>query len=196
MMTVAVCASVFLITVGEHLVEFWTRGRVDYDRGLMLAFCFLACSQSHSFCSSVLMSASNRQRLLLWYTAAGAVSGFVAGYVLAHWFGVTGFVCGIAAADAIICAFALPAHVCRLIGESRFRFFREVTLRSAVVLVATYAAVRLFLPLSGARDTGLSSFVSAGLLTVAFGSLAAYLLSLNGRERNRLNAVVSGMLAR
>ena len=69
MMTVAVCASVFLLTGGEHLVEFWTRGRVTYDGSLMFAFCVLACSQSHSFCTSVLMSASNRQNPLLWYSA-------------------------------------------------------------------------------------------------------------------------------
>jgi O-antigen/teichoic acid export membrane protein len=195
MMTVAVCASVFLLTTGERLLEFWTRGRVPYDGDLMLAFCILACSQSHSFCTSVLMSASNRQNTLLWYSAVGAITGFIAGFALAKWFGVTGFVYGLAAADAVVCAFGLPMRVCRLIGESRVRFFREVTIRSAIVLFTTYVAVRFVLRLSGSGG-GLSGFVSAGLLTVAFGSMAAYLLSLNGAERTRLNAVVAGMRAR
>jgi O-antigen/teichoic acid export membrane protein len=195
-MTVAVCASVFLLTAGDRVIEFWTRGRVQYDHDLMLAFCVLACSQSHSFCTSVLMSASNRQKTLLWYSGSAAVVGFVAGYYAAQRYGMTGFVYGMAVADIAICAFGLPMRVCRMIGESRVRFFREVTIRSTVVLVTTYAAVRLVLSLSGELGGGLARFVSAGLLTVAFGSVAAYLLSLNGRERHRLNAVVAGMLAR
>lgn len=195
-MTVAVCASVFLMTAGDRLVGFWTRGRVAYDADLMLAFCVLACSQSHSLCTSVLMSASNRQKMLMWHAGSAAVAGFIAGYILAHWYGATGFVYGLAAADAVICAFALPMRVCRLIGESRVRFFREVTLRSGVVLVTTYAGVRLVLQISGDGGAGPSGFVSAGLLTAAFGAMTAYLLSLNGSERNRLNAVVTGIFAR
>ncbi len=196
MMTVAVCASVFLLTGGEQLVEFWTRGRVQYDGGLMFAFCVLACSQSHSFCTSVLMSASNRQNTLLWYSASAAIAGFVSGYVLAPWYGMTGFVYGMAAADAVICAFGLPMRVCRMIGESRIRFFTEVTIRSGVVLLATYAGVRLVMSLSGEVGPALARSVTAGLLTVAFGSIAAYLLSLNGSERRRLNVVVAELLAR
>jgi hypothetical protein len=161
----------------------------------MIAFCVFACVQSHSFCTSVLMSASNRQKMLFWYSAASTVGGFIAGYASAHWFGVTGFVYGMAAADAVICAFLMPMRVCKLIGESRARFFTEVTLRSGVVLIATYAGVRLLLPLAGAQG-GLSDFVGAGLLTAAFGVTAAYLLALNGSERNRLNAVVAGIFAR
>lgn len=194
-MTVAVCASVFLITAGDRLIEFWTRGRVTYDQGLMLAFCVLACSQSHSFCTSVLLSASNRQKTLFWFSSAGTVGGFVAGCVLARWYGVTGFVYGLAAVDAVISAFLMPAYVCRLIGESRVKFFSEVTIRSGVVLALTYLAVRLVLSITGDRD-GALHFVSAGFLTAAFGITAAYLLSLNGWERNRLNAVLSGLIAR
>jgi len=196
MMTVAVCASVFLLTGGEQLVEFWTRGRVTYDGSLMFAFCVLACSQSHSFCTSVLMSASNRQNTLLWYSASAAVAGFVGGYVLAHWFGMTGFVYGMAAADAVIFAFGLPMRVCKMIGESRSRFFTEVTIRSGVVLLATYAGVRLVMSLSGEVGPAFARSMTAGLLTVAFGSIAAYLLSLNGSERRRLNVVVAELLAR
>jgi O-antigen/teichoic acid export membrane protein len=195
MMTVAVCASVFLMTSGDRLVEFWTRGRVPYDETLMLAFCFLACSQSHSFCSSVLMSASNRQTTLFWFSSFGTVAGLIAGFVAAQWYGLEGFVYGMAAADAVICAFGLPMRVCRIIGESRVRFFSEVTFRSAVVLVTTYAGVKLLLPFAGTPG-GLSDFVSAGLLTTAFGAAAAYLLALNSGERHRLNAVLAGMLAR
>lgn len=195
MMTVAVCASVFLMTAGDRLVQFWTRGRVTYDPALMLAFCVLACSQSHSFCTSVLMSASNRQSTLFWYSSIATVTGLGAGFALAQWFGLTGFVYGMAAADAVICAFAMPMRVCRMIGESRIKFLSEVTFRSAVVLVATYAGVHLLLPFAG-QPGGLSDFVSAGLLTCVFGSIAAYLLALNSGERNRLNAIVAGMLAR
>lgn len=195
MMTVAVCASVFLMTAGDRLVQFWTRGRVTYDPALMLAFCVLACSQSHSFCTSVLMSASNRQRMLFWYSSAATIVGLVAGYSLAQWFGLPGFVYGMAAADALICAFAMPLRVCRLIGESRIKFFSEVTFRSAVVLIATYASVKMILPFAG-KPGGLSDFISAGLLTCLFGAIATYLLALNSGERNRLNAIVAGMLAR
>ncbi len=41
-----------------------------------------------------------------------------------------------------------------------------------------------------------TALVGAGVLTAAFGMTAAYLLSLNGSERGRLNAVVAGMFAR
>lgn len=194
-MAISICATVFLVTVGDRLVTFWTRGKVQYDASLMIALLVLACSQSHWFCSSILISASNRHKLVLRCTTIGGVSGFVLGYFLAHRFGVIGFVYGLAAADAVICGFGLPYFACKMIGESRFRFFNEVTLRSALLLAATYTAVRFVMPaVSSTRDV--SQFLSAGLLTSAAGMVIAYVIALNRFERNRLNAVVVGMFAR
>jgi O-antigen/teichoic acid export membrane protein len=195
-MTVTICLAVFLLTAGDRVVDLWTHGRVAYDPGLMLAFVVLACSQSHSVCTAILMSASNHQRVVLWFTSASGVTGFLLGYVLAHSHGMTGFVYGLAIMDGAICGLGLPAVACRMIGESRMTFFREVTLRSAIVLAATYAGVMLMRPLALFVGTALREFLSAGLLSGALGLTAAYLLALNSFERNRLNAVVAGMFAR
>ena len=194
-MTMTICASVFLVTCGQQLVDLWTNGRVVYDPTLMLAFVVLACSQSHSACTSNLMSASNQQKVVLWFSSIGSVVGFAAGYVLAHWFGMAGFVFGLVAADAVICGIGLPMRACQIIGESRTRFFREVTIRSGVVLVTTYAGVALISPLAG-RTNSFREFFSAALLSGALGLTVAYLVALNRFERNRLNAALAGMFGR
>jgi O-antigen/teichoic acid export membrane protein len=195
-MTIAVCSTVFLLTAGDRLVAFWTRGRVPYDSSLMAAFLFLACSQAHWFSSSILISACNRQKILLTCTAAAGLSGFLAGYVLAHWFGVTGFVYGLAVADALLGGLLVPWLACGIIGESRLRFFSEVTGRSILLLAGTYAAVKLILPLAGQGGTAIRDLVYAALLTCALGAAAAYAMSLNRFERTRVNAALAGIFAR
>jgi O-antigen/teichoic acid export membrane protein len=195
-MALAVCSTVFLMTVGERLIAFWTRGRVAYDAPLMAAFLVLACSQAHWFSSSILISACNRQKVLLACTTAAGLSGFVAGYIAAKWFGPVGFVCGMAVADGLICGFTLPWFACKLIGESRVRFFGEVTLRSALLLAATYAGVKIVLPLLGDAPSDVHNFVLAGVLTCAFCAVSAYVMALNRFERNRLHAAVAGIFAR
>jgi hypothetical protein len=85
---------------------------------------------------------------------------------------------------------------CKTIGESRLKFFNEVTARSALLLAATYFGVRFVLPLAGAAGSGVRDFVSAGLLTCGLGAVAAYVMALNSFERNRLHAAVAGIFAR
>jgi O-antigen/teichoic acid export membrane protein len=191
-MAMAVCATVFLATVGEQLVSFWTRGRVQYDAALMTALLVLACSQAHWFCSSILISACNRHKVVLRCTTAAGLLGFGLGYLLAHRFGPAGFVYGVAGADAVICGFGLPYFACKMIGESRYHFAKQVTVRSGVMLAAMYFGVRLVLPFAD----GLRAFVSAGLLTCALGAATSYLLALNRFERDRLNAAITGIFAR
>jgi O-antigen/teichoic acid export membrane protein len=195
-MSIAVCATVFLMIMGDDLIQFWTRGRVQYDPTLMIAFMILACSQSQWFCSSVLLSAVNHQKTVLQYTTVSSVAGFVAGYFLARWLGVVGFVYGLTITDFLVCALPIPARACKLIGESRRRFFFEVTARSVLVLGATYVPVKVVLPLSGTSGVGAQQFLSAALLICAFGGVAAYVVGLNGYERNRVNAALAGILAR
>jgi O-antigen/teichoic acid export membrane protein len=195
-MAIAVCSTVFLMTVGERLVAFWTRGRVAYDGPLMVALLVLACSQAHWFCSSILISASNRQKLVLRCQAFSSGGGFLLGYVLAQRYGVVGFVSGLAAADILICGIGLPYLACKTIGESRLTFFNEVTARSALLLAATYLGVRFVLPLAGAAGDGVRDFVSVGLLTCTLGAGAAYAMALNRFERNRIHAAVAGIFAR
>jgi O-antigen/teichoic acid export membrane protein len=195
-MAIAVCSTVFLITVGDRLVAFWTRGRIAYDEALMVALLVWACSQAHWFSSAILISACNRQKIVLRAHATAAIGGFLLGYVLAHWFGVVGFVYGLAGADIVICGIGLPYLACKTIGESRLKFFNEVTARSALLLAATYFGVRFVLPLAGAAGNGVRDFVSAGLLTCILGAVAAYVMALNSFERNRLHAAVAGIFAR
>jgi O-antigen/teichoic acid export membrane protein len=193
-MTIAVCSAAFLVCMGDRVVALWTDGRVPFDFPLMIGFLMQACSQAHWCTSSVLISACNRQETLLRWTAASALAGFLIGSVAAHWFGVAGFVFGLALADGVLCGLALPWFACRMIGESRMRFLREVTLRSAVLLVTTYGAVKLIVPLAGAA--GVRGFLYTGILTCAFGAAAAYAVALNRFERDRVNAAVAGMLDR
>jgi O-antigen/teichoic acid export membrane protein len=194
-MATAICSAVFLLTVGDRLVAFWTRGRVQYDASLMIALLVLACSQAHWFCSSILISACNRHRVVLRCTTSAGVIGFALGYALAHWFGPAGFVYGLAAADAIICGLGLPYFACKMIGESRYRFLRQVTLRSGLLLAATYGAVHFIFPFVSSK-TDLHQFVSAGLLTCAVSLVVCYVIALNRFERTRLNAALAGILAR
>jgi O-antigen/teichoic acid export membrane protein len=194
-MAIAVCSTVFLLTVGDRLVAFWTRGRVEFDSALMIALLVLACSQAHWFCSSILISACNRHKFVLRCTTVAGVLGFVLGYVLAHRFGAVGFVYGLAAADALICGLGLPYFACRMIGESRFTFLNQVTLRSAILLASTYAAVHFLLPFVAA-EKDLRQFLLAGVITCAVGLVVSYAIALNPFERNRLNAAVAGILAR
>jgi O-antigen/teichoic acid export membrane protein len=193
-MTIAVCSAVFLVTVGDRVVASWTNGRVPFDLPLMIGFLVQACSQAHWCTSSVLISACNRQQTLLGWTAASAVAGFLLGSIAAQWFGVAGFVFGLALADIMLCGVALPWFACRMIGESRVRFFREVTLRSIMLLIATFGAVKLILPQTG--GAGVRGFLYTGILTCAFGAAAAYAVALNRFERDRVNAAVAGILAR
>lgn len=195
-MTIAVCSAVFLISVGDRLVAFWTRGRVAYDPALMLAFLVLACSQAHWFTSSILISACNRQKVLLRCTSAAGLGGFLAGYVAAHWYGVVGFVYGLVAGDAVLCGIALPWMACKMIGERRRKFFGEVTGRSVLLLLATYGGVKLLLPVAIGAETGFRDFVSAGLVTCALGAAAGYGMGLNRFERGRVNAALAGIFAR
>jgi hypothetical protein len=162
----------------------------------MFAFLALACSQAHWCTSSVLISASNRQKVLLRQTALSTLAGFASGFLAAQWFGVVGFVYGLAAADAVLCGLALPWFACRMIGESRIRFFSEVTVRSVLLMVAVYAGVKIVLPLVGNAGSDLRDFFAAGLVTCAFGAAAAYAMALNRFERNRLNAAVAGIFTR
>jgi len=195
-MTVTICAGVFLVIAGDRVVDFWTHGRVVYDSALMLALVVLAVSQSHSVCASILLSACNQQKVVLRFTATAGVAGFLIGYVLARSFGAVGFVYGLAFADALICGIGLPMRACRIIGESRVRFFREVSFRCAVVLAATYAGVVLMHPVAGFTGSEVREFVSAGVLSCAVGLAAFYVISLNRFERNRLNSVIAGVFAR
>jgi len=193
---IAVCGSVFLAMAGETLVAFWTRGKVLYDAGLMVALLAYGCSQAHWFTSSVLLSACGRQKTVLQYSTISGLTGFVLGGVLAGQFGLVGFVWGLVAADFGFSSMILPILACRIIGESLRRFFREVSLRGVLLFVALYAGMRFLLPLVRITQNYLGELLSVAFVTVALGLSGAYAMSLNRHERARLNAAIAGMLAR
>ncbi len=192
----AACSAVYLMVYGDIVLAFWTRGLVAYDATLMAAFMVLALSQSVWLTSSVLLSASNRQKHVFTATLLAGGVGLALGYALSFRFGMTGFVAGIAVADAIFCGLRLPAIACRLIGESRRRYAVEVVLRGLVLFVAAHQGVTLMRAVLPDPGFDLGRLVAGGAVVALIGAASAYLITVNRTERARAHQVVARLLAR
>jgi O-antigen/teichoic acid export membrane protein len=195
-MLVAICGSVFIFMVGDRLVAFWTRGRVQYDPVLMIALLVYACVQCHSFVSAVLLTACNRQGPVLQQSAMGTVTGFGLGYALSFRYGVSGFVFGLAIGEAIFCGIGFPWMASRMIGESLRRFFMQVTLRSFLLFAAIYGGVEIVSPWLRKVHGDANHLIWTAVATSVFGGAAAYAMTLDSRERGRVRATIFGFLTR
>lgn len=192
----ATCSAVYLMVYGDILLAFWTRGHVVYDNWLMAGFMLLAGSQSIWLTSSILLSASNRQKTVFVSTLLASTVGMALGYALSFPFGLTGFVVGLAVSDAVFCSMRLPAIACRAIGESRRRYLVEVVLRSVVLFaVAFYSAIvlRRVLP-----DPGfdVARLLAGALVVGAISAAGAYTITLNRNERAQIHRMAARLVAR
>lgn len=192
----AACSAVYLMVYGDLVLGFWTRGLVTYDPSLMAAFMVLALSQSVWLTSSVLLSASNRQKHVFAATLLAGGTGLALGYALSIPYGMTGFVSGIAVADVIFCGLRLPSTACRLIGESRRRYAVEVVLRSLVLFLATHQAVRLLRAVLPDPGFDFGRLVAGAAVVALIGSIGAYLIMANRSERARAHRMLAHVLAR
>lgn len=192
----ATCSAVYLMVYGDIVLALWTRGHVAYDTWLMASFMLLSGSQSVWLTSSILLSASNRQKTVFVAALLGGTVGLPLGYALSFPFGLTGFVFGLALSDALFCGIRLPSIACRVIGESRKRYAVEVALRSVVLFAVAYQATRMLR--TALPDPGFDSArLLAGAAVVGLVSAAgAYLIALNRAERAMVHGLAARLLAR
>ncbi len=192
----ATCSAVYLMVYGDVLLAFWTRGYVAYDAWLMASFMLLSGSQSMWLTSSILLSASNRQKAVFASTLLSAAVGLPLGYVLSLFFGLTGFVVGLALADAAFCGLRLPTLACRVIGESRRRYGIEVGARSVLLFWLAYEAswrLRHALP-----DPGfdIARLLMGAVVVALISAAGTYTLTFNRTERAQTHRLVARLFAR
>lgn len=196
-MLFASCSAAYLMLYGDVLLAFWTRGHVAFDAPLMGAFLMLAGSQAMWLTSSILLSASNRQKTVFVSTLLAGAVGLMLGWGLSKSFGLSGFVFGLAAMDALFCGMVLPAAACRLIGESRWRYLIEVVLRSVVLFVIVLKTVQWMhnaLPRFGGGPV--VELLTGAVLVSAVSLAAGYLIALNRRDREQAHRLLARLLAR
>jgi O-antigen/teichoic acid export membrane protein len=191
----AACSAVYVLVYGDVLLRFWTRGQVAYDRGLMGGFMLLAASRSMWLTSSILLSATNRQKTVFTATVLSAVVGLPLGYGLSFRMGVTGLVVGLAIGDAAFCGFWLPAAACRSIGESRRRYAIEVGLRSVALFAVAFEAARLFRQILPDPGFDIARLLVGAVVVALISFAGAYAITVNRSERALAHQVAARFLS-
>jgi O-antigen/teichoic acid export membrane protein len=191
----ATCAAVYVMVYGDVILRFWTRGQVAYDAWLMTGFMLLTASRSMWLTSSILLSATNRQKTVFAATLACAGVGLPLGYALSFRFGLTGLVLGLAIADAAFCSLWLPATACRAIGESLRRYAVEVGLRSMALFALAFEAARLLRRMLPDPGFDVARLLVGAAIVALISIVVAYTVAINRTERTQANRLLARLLA-
>ena len=137
-MVVTATAGVILHFVGAEVIAVWTRGKVEFDGGLMNAFLLLAIGQGWWMASSGILGATNHHRTLAVASIAASTLGLAGGAFLAPRFGAAGIVYGMWIVDLAICGFVIPKAACAMAGQRTSTFAWDVLVRGIPVIGVVY----------------------------------------------------------
>ncbi len=182
-------AAAFLQLAGEDVFTTWTGGKLAFDEALFDAFLVLLVVQAPWTASSYVLLASNRHAALARRQGLAAALGLAVGGLAAAAWGLPAFLYGLCAAELVLCGLAVPAIVCREIGDPFGAFLADVFGRGLVVTLAVVGAVVLFDRWIG--DPGVAARI--GLAALAAGGTVIGLtltLWLRSEERERLAGVL------
>ena len=131
-------AGVVLHFVGAEVIAVWTRGKVEYDGGLMTAFLLLAVGQGWWMASSGILGATNHHRTLAWASIGSSSLGLALGALLAPRMGAAGIVHGLWIVDLVVCGLLIPKAACTLTGQRISTFVLGVLVRGVPVVGGVY----------------------------------------------------------
>jgi O-antigen/teichoic acid export membrane protein len=174
------------IVAAEPMVALWLRGRVEIPQLLILTMALPVAISASSQIYQVLLSFSNRPRLIAHGVGIFALIGFSASLALVPSLGAEGVAIGLAAGEIIGMVMYLPARTLDAAGVRGGHFHAASILRAALAAVLGYGVGRLAMVIVAPTDY-LRLFVFGGLWSAIAGP-SAYVLLLNAEQR--------GMIAR
>lgn len=127
---------------GRDVVAAWTRGRIVPSSALVDALLAFTVVQAVWVTSSFFPLAFNRHRTVAAGYVASSVLGLGLAIVLIRPMGLVGMPVALLCADLATCAWFVPTHVCRLVGDQTRAFWSDVVLRGAPVLLLAWALAR------------------------------------------------------
>jgi len=169
------------IVAAEPVVLLWLRGKVEIPQLLILTMALPIAISASSQVYQVLLSFSNRPRLIAHGVGIFAVIGFGAALALVGRLGAEGVAIGLAVGEIVGMVMYLPAKTLDSIGMRSGHFHVASILRSALAALLGYGVGRLVM-LIVAPDDYFRLFVFGGLWAVIAG-IGAYALLLNGEQR-------------
>jgi O-antigen/teichoic acid export membrane protein len=170
------------IVAAEPVVLLWLRGRVEIPQFLILTMALPIAISASSQVYQVLLSFSNRPRLIAHGVGIFAIIGFATALALVGRYGAEGVAVGLAVGEIIGMVMYLPAKALDAIGMRGGHFHSASILRTALASVLGYGVGRLVM-LIVAPDDYVRLFVFGGLWTVIAG-VGAYALLLNAEQRS------------
>jgi O-antigen/teichoic acid export membrane protein len=189
MLTGAAVAATILYLSGPALIEFWTRGRLEYDAALMSGFLLGLLSETAWTFPAVVLMASNHQRIVAGARLASVFGGLLLGAALMPRFGLAGVAYGLFAVDLLLCGWVVSRAACRHVAMSFGAFLRGTMLRGMPILAGCFTLVAL---LWQVLPRGWPAIGAISVITPALTVAAAYLLWLSHTERHHLNSVIRG----
>jgi len=169
------------IVAAQPVLLLWLRGKVEIPDLLILTMALPVAISASSVVYQVLLSFSNRPRLIAHGVGIFAGVGFGAALALVGRLGAEGVALGLAVGEVVGLVIYLPARTLDSIGMRGSRLHSASVLRAALAAVLGYGVGRLVM-LVVAPDDYLRLFLF-GALWGAIAGLAAYALLLNGEQR-------------
>jgi O-antigen/teichoic acid export membrane protein len=169
------------IVAAEPVVLLWLRGRVEIPPLLILTMALPIAISASSQIYQVLLSFSNRPKLIAHGVGIFALIGFGAALALVSPLGAEGVAIGLAIGEVVGMVVYLPAKTLGTTGMRGGHFHAASILRAALAAVLGYGIGRLVMIVVAPTDY-LRLFAFAGLWAVIAG-LSAYALLLNSEQR-------------
>ena len=169
------------IAAAEPVVLLWLRGKVEIPHLLILTMALPVAVSASSQVYQVLLSFSNRPRLIAHGVGIFAVIGFSAALALVGPLGAEGVAIGLAVGEVAGMVMYLPAKTLDAIGIGGSHFHAASILRAALAALLGYGVGRLVM-LIVAPDDYLRLFIFGAAWT-AIAGVGAYVLLLNGEQR-------------
>jgi O-antigen/teichoic acid export membrane protein len=169
------------IVAAEPVAALWLRGKVDIPPSLILIMALPIAVSASSQVYQILLSFSNRPRLIAHGVGIFALIGFGSAIALAPSFGAEGVAVGLAIGEIIGMVLYLPARTLHATGISGGRFHAASILRAALAALLGYVVGRLvFIVITPSDYLRLFGF---GALWAVVAGLAAFFLLLNAEQR-------------
>jgi O-antigen/teichoic acid export membrane protein len=169
------------IVAAEPVTALWLRGKVEIAPTLIVIMALPIAISASSQVYQVLLSFSNRPRLIAHGVGIFALIGFGAAFALAPSFGAEGVAAGLAVGEIVGMVLYLPARTLLTTGVRGGRFHAASILRAALAALLGYGVGQLaYIVIS--PTTYLRLFGFSALWTIVAG-LAAFYLLLNAEQR-------------
>lgn len=169
------------VVVAQPVVLLWLRGKVGIPDMLILTMALPIAVSASSQVYQVLLSFSNRPKLIAHGVGIFAVIGFSASLALVGPLGAEGVAIGLAVGEIVGMVMYLPAKTLEAIGMRGSHFHAVSILRAALAALLGYGVGRLVMLIVAPADY--LRLFAFGALWAAVAGLGAYALLLNGEQR-------------